>query len=150
MNGAGIIALVAEAFAVPPTTLTGMSRSQGHVRPRHLAMALVRDYCGYSYPQIGRLFGDRDHTTVISGIRTAEKLVADDPDFAARADTLRDALDMVDFSGPVVDKASARAMAETVARAIRASLMRSATKDPAAFLDAARSLVISCRSKEIP
>lgn len=49
-----------------------------HVRFAIMKLAKER---GVSLPRIGRALGDRDHTTVISGVRRAKQL-SNDPDFA--------------------------------------------------------------------
>lgn len=46
------------------------SRSKTRVMARQLAMLFVRDRLGWSYPEIGEVFG-KDHTTVIMGCRRA-------------------------------------------------------------------------------
>ena len=43
---------------------------------RHAAFAAVRDQSHLSLPQIGALFGGRDHTTVLSGLRRHEARLA--------------------------------------------------------------------------
>jgi chromosomal replication initiator protein len=48
------------------------------IMPRHVAMYLARHLTLKSYPAIGRAFGDRDHTTVLSGIRKIERLARED------------------------------------------------------------------------
>jgi len=47
--------------------LTGKNRS-GHIsRARHVAMYLARDLTEASFPQIGRAFGMRSHSTAMHG-----------------------------------------------------------------------------------
>lgn len=59
---------------VSTADLLGPSRLQEHVRPRHEAMWAMRQVTWadgsqrYSLPTIGRFF-NRDHTTVLSGVR---------------------------------------------------------------------------------
>jgi chromosomal replication initiator protein len=43
------------------------------VHPRQCAFYLARYHTSFSFPQIGRRFGDRDHTTVLHGVRQIEK-----------------------------------------------------------------------------
>lgn len=47
-------------------------RSRYVARPRQLAMALSRELTSRSLPEIGRFFGNRDHTTVMHAIRQVE------------------------------------------------------------------------------
>lgn len=50
--------------------------------PRQVAMYLARDLTPLSLPQIGRHFGDRDHTTVMYAIRAVLARAAHDRDLA--------------------------------------------------------------------
>ena len=68
-----IIEQVAEQFDVTPAELTGPRRFAKLVQPRRIAMTRIRNELGYSYPHIGRLFGDRDHSTVIWNVRGGRK-----------------------------------------------------------------------------
>ncbi len=146
MNGAGIIVMVAAAFEVPPKCLTGINRVQRFFRPRAIAMALVRDYLGYSTPQIGRLFGDRDHSTVMAALIRAADMVAEDPVIAAKVDRLRASLDLHHSPAPA-DAKQALQTAETLSRAFRASVMSAAQADPDTFLRGAKDLLASCERR---
>lgn len=57
--------------------LLGAARNKIVVRWRHLLMYLAHKFTGYSLPQIGRLLGNRDHTTILHGVKkiTAERIV---------------------------------------------------------------------------
>lgn len=61
-------------FEVTSLDLDSARRTLKIVYPRHIAMYLARQVTGRSYPEIGRRFGNRDHTTVLSGIRKIERL----------------------------------------------------------------------------
>jgi chromosomal replication initiator protein len=67
-------------------------RDRGVARPRQVAMYLARELTPMSLPCIGRLFGKRDHTTVIHAIKTVERLIATDTEFAADVAVLREEL----------------------------------------------------------
>lgn len=69
-----LFALVAAHFAVPPAELAGTSRKREIVLARQAAMYLCRQKLGLSYPELGRLFGGRDHATVIHSIKKIEQL----------------------------------------------------------------------------
>lgn len=66
-----ILVEVASAFSVQVSQLLGRSKVRDIVRPRHVAMFLVRKHTGASFPAIGRRFR-RDHTTVQNGCRKIE------------------------------------------------------------------------------
>jgi chromosomal replication initiation ATPase DnaA len=62
--------LVAIQYGFKLSDLRGASRAQGIVIARHHAMWLVKETFKYlSLPAIGRMFGGRDHTTVLHAIR---------------------------------------------------------------------------------
>jgi chromosomal replication initiator protein len=60
-----VVTTVAERFNVKPDVLCGKRRTKTVVLPRHVAMYLLRQLTDLSLTEIGRLFGGRDHTTVI-------------------------------------------------------------------------------------
>jgi len=66
---------VAEQFGITVAELVGSERHRTLVRARHIAMALVRDRCRSSYPEIGRAFGNRDHTTAMSAVRRVREVL---------------------------------------------------------------------------
>jgi hypothetical protein len=58
-------------------------RPRGYARPRQIAMYSIKRLCPHmSYPAIGRLLGNRDHTTILHGDRKIVELVQSDPDIA--------------------------------------------------------------------
>lgn len=73
---------VAERFTVSETDLVSARRLNGVSHPRQLAFLLARELTPRSLPEIGRMFGNRDHTTVMHGIRRASERVATDPDWS--------------------------------------------------------------------
>ena len=68
---------VADAWGITLRDLRGQRRFASFVIPRHVAFALSRAYTDHSFPEIGQWFGDRDHTTVIHGIRRYERELCD-------------------------------------------------------------------------
>jgi len=61
-------------------------------RPRQIAMFLARRLAGRALPEIGRLFGDRDHTTVLHAVRAIEALRLSDPSVDRDVNLLCEAL----------------------------------------------------------
>lgn len=86
-----ILAALSHEFHVEPRDITGQSRYEPIISARLSGYAIARDL-GWSYPAIGRAFGMRDHTTIISGIRRAAERVAADANFAASMHRLHAAL----------------------------------------------------------
>lgn len=69
--------------------IKGPSRCQPIVHYRQEAMALAREMTGRSLPAIGRYLGDRDHTTVLFGIRQIARRQQEDPAYAADLEQIR-------------------------------------------------------------
>ena len=55
--------------------------------PRQVAMYVCRKLTNLSYPEIGRLFNDKHHSTVMHSVEKIEKLVDDDPNFRKVVDS---------------------------------------------------------------
>ena len=83
---------VAAAYGVTRTDLISSRRTHNVVRPRQVAMFLAKTITLMSLPQIGRQFGNRDHTTVLRGARKIVALRQTDPDLRRRVDSLLDQL----------------------------------------------------------
>jgi len=60
-----IIEKVSEFYDLKEREITSVSRKKEVVKPRQIAMYLMREELKSSYPSIGRQFGGRDHTTAI-------------------------------------------------------------------------------------
>jgi chromosomal replication initiator protein len=60
-------------YKISHEDLIGKKRSQGISYPRQVAMYLSRSMTGESFPDIGRAFGGKDHTTVIYAFHNIEK-----------------------------------------------------------------------------
>ena len=79
---------VAKAFSVCVEDLQGKNRTKNIVTARQTAMFLIKTLLRKSLNDVGRLFGGRDHTTVINSIRKVEKLRREDPVFKRTLDNL--------------------------------------------------------------
>ncbi len=63
-----ILDAVSEAFGFPIEEIKGPSRRKPLVHARQIGMYVFRELTNYSYPSIGKEFGNRDHTTVIYAV----------------------------------------------------------------------------------
>jgi chromosomal replication initiator protein len=70
-----ILREVAKEFDVPVNELRGKSRERHIARPRQFAYLRLRDETDLSYPAIGRVMGDRDHSTIQHGIRAMRERI---------------------------------------------------------------------------
>ena len=80
---------VAEHYLLRVADLESPIRSRSIVRPRQIAMFLARLLTPRSYPEIGRRFGNRDHTTVMHAVETIKRLTSIDPAFNEEVEQLR-------------------------------------------------------------
>ncbi|MDI9505033.1 MAG: chromosomal replication initiator protein DnaA [Bacillota bacterium] len=62
-----IMEVVADYYRVEKDDLIGQRRNREITFPRQVAMYLIREMTGISTTRIGKLFGGRDHTTVLHG-----------------------------------------------------------------------------------
>lgn len=79
---------VAEYFNISVKDLIGKKRTRAIARPRQLAMTMARELTSQSYPEIGKQFGKRDHSTVMHAFEKVQKLRENDPLFAKDYQTI--------------------------------------------------------------
>ena len=84
---AEIQAKVSERFRIPRIEMISARRAREVARPRQVAMYLAKQLTTLSLPNIGKHFGNRDHTTVMHACRQVERLMA--ADRAMRSDVLK-------------------------------------------------------------
>jgi len=65
-------------FGVQPEQILSRSRDRTVTVARAIAMYLVRRHTLLSFPEIGRLFGNKNHSTVLMANQRVEKWLADD------------------------------------------------------------------------
>ncbi|HEX2080654.1 MAG TPA: chromosomal replication initiator protein DnaA [Longimicrobium sp.] len=83
---------VAEAWGTTPDALQSKKRTKDLTIPRQVAMYLIKEMFDLALVEIGRLFGGRDHSTVIHSIAKVEEDMAADPEFRRRVGELRDSM----------------------------------------------------------
>lgn len=76
-------------------TLIGPRRFGRLAEARQVAMYLARQLTTKSYPQIGHILGNRDHTTIMHGAKLIATGIIYDPDLNARVVRIRSSLESV-------------------------------------------------------
>ncbi len=71
--------MVALHYNIRVSDLNSAKRIRAIARPRQIAMALSKELTHHSYPEIGKNFGDRDHTTVMHACKKVTELRLLDP-----------------------------------------------------------------------
>jgi chromosomal replication initiator protein len=72
-----LLAEIAAILKFPVEDLKGRSRQRPLVTARQIAMYVFRELTDLSYPAIARLFGGRDHTTVIHANEKIQRLMSE-------------------------------------------------------------------------
>jgi len=80
--------VVCHHFKLRSTDLLSKDRHKSIAFARHVAMYLCKQRLKCSFPELGRAFGNRDHTTVISGVRKIEMLRTTDPEVRAHIEAI--------------------------------------------------------------
>lgn len=71
---------IASQLGLTCEEILGHGRKASVARARQLAMYVCRLRLGLSYPELGRLFGGRDHTTVLHAVKKIEKMIRTNKD----------------------------------------------------------------------
>jgi chromosomal replication initiator protein len=79
---------VSKYFNLRATDLKSKTRQQRVVRARGVAMFLARQLTANSLENVGRHFGNRDHTTVLHACRKTRSLIETDPSIRQAVDDL--------------------------------------------------------------
>lgn len=80
LDAAWILKKVAEAFGLKVQDILAQSRKPTPLLARQMAMFLCRNKLGLSYPEVGRIFGGKDHSTVMHAVKKINKLRDTDKD----------------------------------------------------------------------
>ena len=83
---------VAAHYDVRVAEMFSARRARNIARPRQVAMYLAKTLTSLSYPEIGRRFGGRDHTTVMHAVRSIEGLINTDDSINEDVQLLRSLL----------------------------------------------------------
>ncbi len=83
---------VAEFYNISMEDLIKQSRKKEFVKPRQVAMYLIRKELDNSFPSIGDFFGGRDHTTVMHAVEKMTNLISQKEDFKQEVDLILDKL----------------------------------------------------------
>ncbi len=77
MNPVKVIKSVADFFDISQKDVLEKSRKKKVVKPRQLAIYLIREDMGLSFPEIGQVMGGRDHSTIIYAYEKIKKELVD-------------------------------------------------------------------------
>ncbi len=86
---ADIIRFVAQHYGIRVADLKGRSNRRSIALPRQVAIYLIRDLLGLSFPEIGKIFA-KHHSTAIYAVDNIQKMRQSNPDFDATLTAFRD------------------------------------------------------------
>jgi len=81
--------IVCKYFNVSTEAIIGSHRSSDIAFPRQIGMYLCRILTNESFPTIGTVFGNRDHSTVIHAFKKIEKEMKENPDTKLIVDSVK-------------------------------------------------------------
>jgi len=87
-----VIEVIAEFYEIDKEALIKKGRKKEVVRPRQIAMYLLRKEMNMSYPGIGKYFSGRDHTTALHAYEKINKELKDDDRLKEEVEFLREKL----------------------------------------------------------
>ncbi|MBI4022209.1 MAG: chromosomal replication initiator protein DnaA [Candidatus Andersenbacteria bacterium] len=92
VDSRSILSVVSVYYTISLEELCGKSRKKEIVRPRQIAMYLLRKENSVSFPTIGDYFGGRDHTTAMHACEKIEKLIEHDEELLREINFIRERL----------------------------------------------------------
>jgi hypothetical protein len=90
LNVRTVMSVVAATYGVTVNDLKSHDRHLHIVRPRQIAMTIAHEVCRHrSYPQLGKDFGSRDHTTIMHAVRVIAARMAANPEMAEEVERVK-------------------------------------------------------------
>ena len=87
-----IMQVVAKFFNIKVDDMLSVNRSKNVAYPRQIAMFLCRNVINMTFPQIGRDFGGKDHTTVLHAYNKIEAEYLNNPETKTLVDDIKKSL----------------------------------------------------------
>lgn len=76
--------VVCTHYGISKVDMVSERKTREVILPRQIAIYLAKAMTGRSLPEVGRRFGGRDHTTVLHAVKKIQKMVEENPEFAAK------------------------------------------------------------------
>lgn len=84
-----ITKVIADFYSIDENHIYEKTRRKEVVKPRQLAMYILREDCQLSFPLIGQKLGGRDHTTVIHSCEKIRNEILEDPNLLQEINQIR-------------------------------------------------------------
>lgn len=89
ISSESILRSVAAYYNITYEDLIGTKRSHDLTLPRHIAIYLLHDFHGLSFPRIGELMSGRTHSSAIYAYQQTKKKLQNDPSFSEKVSSLK-------------------------------------------------------------
>jgi chromosomal replication initiator protein len=83
-----VLSSVANHYGVKVSELKSSRKTREVTHPRQVAMYLARRLTNASYPEIGRAFGNKDHSTVVKGVKKLQIMITENHEVAEKVRTV--------------------------------------------------------------
>lgn len=87
-----VVKAISAFYNIEENVVYEKSRRKEVVKPRQIAMYILREDCNVSFPLIGEKLGGRDHTTVIHSYEKIKEGLKNDPDLIQELEQIRSML----------------------------------------------------------
>ncbi|MBQ8851075.1 MAG: chromosomal replication initiator protein DnaA [Oscillibacter sp.] len=84
-----ILTYISKYYSVDESVIRGQQRNRDATQARQVAMFLIRSLTSLSLDEIGKLFDNRDHSTVLYSIQQVEKKMKTDTAFAEKVKAIK-------------------------------------------------------------
>ncbi len=84
-----IVQTVSDFYDLKEKEVFEVTRKKEVVKPRQIAMFLLREELAYSFPAIGRVFKGKDHTTAIHAFKKIKNAISESDDFAEEINLIK-------------------------------------------------------------
>jgi chromosomal replication initiator protein len=84
-----ILKVVAAHYGIKVSDLKSKSNARPIAYPRQVAMYICKELTDLSYPEIGKIFNNKHHSTVMYSVEKIDQLIEDDQQVARTVDMLR-------------------------------------------------------------
>ncbi|OQA53148.1 MAG: Chromosomal replication initiator protein DnaA [candidate division WS2 bacterium ADurb.Bin280] len=89
VDSSKIISCVCKYYSIGKDDLLGRARKKELVLPRQIAIFLIREQTNKSLPEIGKIFGGKDHTTILHAQKKIESSVLIDSSLKSDIEQIR-------------------------------------------------------------
>ncbi len=87
-----IIKTISNQYHIKLMDLRGPKRAKPIANARHIAMYLIKHHLEIPFAEIGRYFGDRDHTSVMHAVKKIEEALPQDEELRTQVQAIRTSL----------------------------------------------------------